>query len=253
MSRRRRHALRDRLGALRRRYRCPVCRSRFDSYRPHRGRVGAKCPECGSLERHRHLWLFLERETDLFSRSGRLLHIAPEGSLGPRLSALPQIEYVGGDLNPSKPGNRRVDVTNIDFPDDYFDAILCYHVLEHVPEDRLAMRELLRVLRPGGWGILQVPVEGARTIEDPTVTDPEERLRRFRQRDHVRLYGRDFYERLAEEGFDVDVVHFRDQIAGRRRKRYGLDYRYRNDTKVQDPAAWLIPVCRKPDRAAVAA
>lgn len=253
MLRRRVHALRDRLRGLGRGYRCPVCRSRIEAYRPFRGRTGARCPRCGSLERHRHLWLFLKRETDLFDGPRRLLHIAPERSLEPSLRALSAIEYVAGDLNPSKPGHLRVDVTSIDFPDDHFDALLCYHVLEHVPEDRLAMRELLRVLRPGGWGIIQVPIEGERTDEDPSVTDPEERLRRFNQRNHVRLYGRDFYERLGEEGFDVEVVEFRDQIAPRLRERYGLHYRYRGGRATQDPAAWAIPVCTKPGRSSIAA
>lgn len=242
-------ALRDRVGALRSRYQCPICKSRIDSYRPFRGRKTARCPECRSLERHRHLWLFLERKTDFFDRPRRLLHVAPEKALEPRLRAHPRIDYVAGDLNPSRPGHVRLDLTELALPDDSFDSVLCYHVLEHVPEDRLAMSELLRVLRPGGWGIVQVPIEGETTDEDPSVTDPEERLRRFHQRNHVRLYGRDFYDRLSDAGFDVDVVHYHDQIPARSRKRYGLEYgreyAYRDGAE-PDGAVWDIPVCRKP-------
>ena len=109
------------------------------------------------------------------------------------------------------------------------------------------MRELLRVLRPGGWGIVQVPIEGETTDEDPTVTDPEERLRRFGQQNHVRLYGRDFYDRLVEAGFNLKVVHYRDQIPARSRERYGLDRTYRGKRGREDSAGWDIPVCRKPE------
>jgi ubiquinone/menaquinone biosynthesis C-methylase UbiE len=106
-----------------------------------------------------------------------------------------------------------VDVTDIDFPDASFDAIFCNHVLEHVPDDRLALREIRRVLRPGGWASLLVPdVDRPVTDEDPTVTDPHERLRRFGQRDHVRRYGYDYVDRLREAGFVPEVVKMDDVL-----------------------------------------
>ena len=170
------------------------------------------CPICFSNGRARLLFEYLRREIAIYdSRSGlRVLHIAPEYGILLRLQAVDTIDYVGGDLNPdeySEVAIARCDVTAIDFSDDSFDLIICSHVLEHVPDDRLAMRELFRVLKPGGTAILQVPISASlqKTIEDPYLTDPKERERRFGQHDHVRIYGADYPARLSEGGFQVEI------------------------------------------------
>jgi SAM-dependent methyltransferase len=186
--------------------RCPVCGWSFDVFKPAANRPDAVCWRCGSHERHRALWLYLHRERpELLAGARRLLHFAPEHCLEHRLPR-PGLEYVTADLDPSK-GRLELDVTDLALPDDAFDAILCSHVLEHVPDDRRAMRELQRVLEPGGWCIVMVPIDLGRavTYEDASITDPAERERHFWQDDHVRLYAPDVADRLRDAGFEVDA------------------------------------------------
>lgn len=203
--------------------RCPLCGAAGERlFVPH-GRTqrrNARCRECGSLERHRLVWAYLELESDLF-RGGRkrVLHIAPEPVIRERLEGHPQIEYLSGDLRPGK-AMVAMDITAMPWGNGSFDFILCSHVLEHVPDDRRAMSELLRVLRPGGWAILAVPIRGEYTYEDPSITSPEERARHFGQADHVRKYGsRDFPERIRSVGFEVTADPFPRRVLGRRRAR----------------------------------
>jgi SAM-dependent methyltransferase len=165
------------------------------------------CPRCGAQARHRALWLYLHERTNLFSGEGlSVLHFAPEHALGRRLAATPGIRYVSADLDAPE-AMEHFDITDIPHPDDSWDAILCIHVLEHVPDDRRAMRELHRILKPEGWAIVLVPLDldRAETYEDPSITDPAERERAFWQADHLRLYGRDLPDRLREAGFEVTV------------------------------------------------
>jgi SAM-dependent methyltransferase len=193
------------------RVRCPVCGSGFRSFLPagRRPRANAMCPRCGALERHRLLWLYLRERTDLFARAQRMLHLAPERCLARRLQALPRLEYITADYNPGA-ASVCTDITSAAFADSSFDAVLCSHVLEHIPDDAAALAELFRILRPGGWAILQVPLDEARerTFEDPDVVSPAERERLFDQADHVRVYGRDYPVRLARAGFDVHADSF---------------------------------------------
>jgi SAM-dependent methyltransferase len=152
--------------------------------------------------------------------------VAPDRSLRTMLAALP-VTYVAGDkMEPGydyPPGTVPLDVTGIPFPDDHFDVVICSHVLEHVPDDRKAMHELRRVLKPGGLAILLVPMADMPvTDEDPTVTDPAERLRRFGQFDHVRTYGRDYFDRLREAGFTVTVERLADRLPATEVFRLGL-------------------------------
>jgi SAM-dependent methyltransferase len=186
-------------------------------------RPRARCPRCGSLERHRLAWLYLLAETDLVSPTTpkRMLHIAPEPSLKSRLAQEPQIAQLTADLDPTGV-MVQMDVTDIQYPDNSFDVIYCSHVLEHVPDDVAAMREFVRVLAPNGWAILQVPIWDAVTDEDPNVTDEAERTRRFGQRDHVRRYGRDYPERLARAGFQVTVDPYPRRIGRACVERFGL-------------------------------
>lgn len=217
------------LGAVRAaRYRgeeveCPCCESTFSRFLPHRGRQRAKCPRCGALERHRALWLFLQRETDLFRRPGAMLHIAPEYSLQRRLAQLPGLRYVSGDLDSSL-ADFELDVMDLPFEAESFDFLICNHVLEHVADDRRALAEIRRVLAPSGWAVLMCPVDRrrARTLEDPTAVTAAERHRLFGQGDHLRLYGRDYADRLAEAGFVVRVERYVESCDSSSVVRFGL-------------------------------
>ncbi|MBK9076419.1 MAG: methyltransferase domain-containing protein [Flavobacteriales bacterium] len=207
---------------------CPLCHRGAIAFLPSGTppRPHALCPFCGSLERTRMMGLAL-KERGLPKPGHRVLHVAPDRSLREMLRKAPGVTYIAGDKQ--APGYSYpqdtidLDITALDFPDDHFDLIICSHVLEHVPEDRTAMRELCRVLRPGGTAILLVPMSDRPTTdEDPSVTDPQERFRRFGQTDHVRLYGRDYMDRLREAGFIVTVDDMAAQLPPADVFRYGL-------------------------------
>jgi len=203
---------------------CPICETSLRQFYPAGivPRENARCPVCGSLERHRMIWLYLNHETDLFvSRQKKMLHIAPESFFTDKLSKCSYIEYLSADLiNPA--AMVKMDITDIKYPDNSFDVIYCSHVLEHVPDDQTAMKELARVLSPKGWAILQVPIDTDQTFEDPTITDPQERERLFGQSDHVRVYGLDYKDRLEAAGFQVKVVPYLAQFDVSDKHRYGL-------------------------------
>lgn len=204
---------------------CPCCKGRFRKFRPGGvvRRPNAVCPRCGSLERHRLLMLYLQRETSLFRDRLRLLHVAPEPPLYTVLSRLPNLTYVPAGQE-SALARVPMDITNITYSDASFDAVICVHVLEHVPDDRRAMAEFHRVLRPGGWAILQVPVEPdrAQTYEDWTRTTPAQRFQAFGQEDHIRVYGRDYVDRLRASGFDVTIDDYPGRLPSVDVARYGL-------------------------------
>lgn len=228
---------------------CPCCESTYSRFRPHRGREHARCPGCGALERHRLLWLFLTEKTDLLTRRGTMLHIAPEYALMRRLSALEGLDYLTGDLD-SPLADRALDVMDLPFADESFDFLICNHVLEHVEDDRRALAEIHRVLEPGGWAILMCPVDGrlAKTVEDPAARTPAERHRLFGQSDHLRLYGRDYATRLAEAGFDVSGDHYLEELDEPRIRRLGL--RREDDEAFGDERVFR---CVKPARVGAAA
>lgn len=208
---------------------CPVCGRRYRRFLPYgyvRTRDNALCPHCLSLERHRLLWLYLARETDLLQRAPRTLHIAPEvcimRRLKPCFAAHPE-NYVTADLE-SPLAELHFDVQEIPLPDASFEVVLCNHLLEHVADDRRALRELHRILKPGGWGILLSPVEPdyEHTYEDDTITDPDERTRIFGQYDHRRIYGADYPQRLREAGFEVADIDYAAALTEEERRRYAL-------------------------------
>jgi SAM-dependent methyltransferase len=189
------------------RFYCPVCDNYARAFLPAtpEPRPNCICPNCGSRERHRLTWLFLNRHSDLFDgRPKRMLHVAAERSLARRLSRVPGLAYLTADLS-SPTAMLQMDIMDIQFPEDSFDVILCSHVLEHVDDDRQAMREFARVLKPGGWALLLVPISVEATFEDPSITDPALRKRLFGHPEHVRQYGMDFADRLAEAGLVVRV------------------------------------------------
>ena len=202
---------------------CVCCGSEWKAFGPLGSDPNRVCPGCLSLERHRLLWLYLERErSELLTTEKRVLHIAPEQSLQKRLRSLPQLDYLSGDLD-SHLADLQLDVTDLEFPDASFDVVICNHVLEHVPDDRRAMSELHRVLRPNGWAVLMVPdVEEETTFEDPTAVTPEQRLALFGQEDHVRRYGRDYVQRLESVGFRVSVEELEHVLGEEDQRRHGL-------------------------------
>ena len=194
---------------------CPVCECSARKFRKFGvvPRDDAWCPFCGSLERHRLLWRFLQEKTEFFQcRSGtRMLHIAPESCFEARFRQQIGPGYLTADL--MEPADVRMDITDIQYPNDSFDIIYCSHVLEHVPDDRKAMREFHRVLKSDGWAVFMVPITIDQTVEDPSITDPRERLRSFGQHDQCARYGRDFVDRLKEAGFHVNVTAARDFLS----------------------------------------
>ena len=217
---------------------CPICERRFRRFEPAQGRAHARCPRCGSLERHRHLWLFLQRHTPVGRQPLTLVHVAPDAATEARLRALPDVDYIAGDLEGER-GGRVLDLTDLALEDHSVDAMIVYHVLEHVPDDRRALSEMRRVLRPGGWALVQVPTRHGATDEDPAVQTPQERLTRFGQVDHVRMYGEaDFPARVQAAGLDCRAVVFRDEIAPADRERFGLAYPEAADP--DDPRLWRV-------------
>lgn len=207
---------------------CPCCSGRFRRFlpfRPGNWRTEAvRCPGCGAFQRQRVLWLYLMRETGLLDPPARVLHFAPEWALYRVLSQRPGVTYQPADLQPSPMVPVSVDITRIPFATGAFDVVLCSHVLEHVPADTAAMAEIRRVLAPAGTAVLQHPIDADRatTHENPAVTTPRDRRQAFGQADHVRLYGRDFDDRLRAAGFELNVVRYADELDSEEVRRYGL-------------------------------
>lgn len=221
---------------------CPICGSRFKSYlvtgtsalvwnelqAVGAGKRRAICPHCGSSDRERLIYLYL-RDTylpPLKEKKIHCLHIAPEAHISEFLKAQPNIDYTAGDkrcAGYSYPDYvQDIDIMEMhDIPDASFDLIICNHVLEHVSNDIIAMKELRRILKNDGIAILQVPLalKLATTIDDPTITSPEQRFEKYGQRDHVRLYGRDYSERLKEAGLVVKELNIARQYS----QKYGLN------------------------------
>ncbi len=191
---------------------CPICgarRRRFLPYGYVSSREDALCPRCLSLERHRLIWLWIERHTTLRTELPTLLHIAPEVSLMRHFERLYKgsDHYLTADLE-SPLARMHFDVQQIPLADESVDVVICNHLFEHVADDRRAMGELYRTMRRGGWGIMIVPENRGRstTFEDDSITDTEERTRLFGQYDHRRVYGRDYDDRLREAGFEVERI-----------------------------------------------
>ena len=186
---------------------CPVCEKPVDAFLPFGAtqRVNARCPHCGALERHRLFWCYAQAFTNLFDGAPKsLLHVAPEEILATRLQKLPGINYLSADLD-SPRAMVKMDLTDIQYPEATWDVTLCSHVLEHIPDDRKAMAEMYRTLKPGGWLLVQVPTYGDTTYENWDIDTEAGRVEHFGQRDHVRKYGTDIVGRLQEAGFNVKL------------------------------------------------
>lgn len=208
------------------RYTDPIDGRSFSKFLPYgyeQQRENVLSPSTLSLERHRLLWLYLKEHTSFFTAPHKVLHFAPEQAFYSRFRKLKNLDYTTTDLN-SPLADVKADICDLPFEDNSFDFILCNHVLEHIPDDKKAMKELYRILQPGGMGILQIPQDLKRevTFEDDSITDPKERAKIFGQYDHVRVYGRDFFDQLRNIGFKVEEVDPTSQMAPELVDRYRL-------------------------------
>jgi SAM-dependent methyltransferase len=195
---------------------CPICGGSFARFLPYGDRDGALCPGCGGAERHRLMWLWLADEDRL---RGRMLAFGPDDATEARLRARPGLDYLSADIDGSQ-AMVAADVTALPFADGSFDSVLCSHVLEHVPDETAALAELRRVLAPGGWAAVMLPVDRsvAVTFEDPSADTPDARRARFGHSDHVRLYGADVAARLGAD----EVVDPLARFGAERERRHGL-------------------------------
>lgn len=213
-------------------------------------------PSTLSLERHRLLWLYLNEQTDFFqsefnsdssdnkpiiklrdaetSSALKVLHFAPEQAFYKRFRNQKNLDYTTTDLF-SPLADVKADICNLPFDDNLYDVILCNHVLEHIPDDTKAMQELYRVLKPGGMGIFQIPQDLSRavTFSDDSITDEKERTKIFGQYDHVRVYGRDYFDKLRSIGFTVIEEDYTAKISPELVEKYCL------------AKGEIIPVCFK--------
>ncbi len=219
------------------RYTDPIDGKSFRKFLPYgyeKQRDNVLSPSTLSLERHRLLWLYLKNETDFFSKPQKMLHFAPEQAFYKRFRSLKHLDYTTTDLN-SPLADVKADICQLPFEDHSYDTIFCNHVLEHIPDDTKAMQELYRILKPGGTAILQIPQEldRATTFEDDTITDPIERAKIFGQYDHVRVYGRDYFDKLRTVGFTVKEVNYTKVLTPELVEKYCL------------AKGELLPVCTK--------
>jgi SAM-dependent methyltransferase len=217
---------------------CPICEGAFRRFMPAGldlplfrektivgGGLGQEvvCPGCSSLNRERLLLLYLREKTRIFAVPTTLLHVAPESGLKTILEHAKTIQYVSTDLFATNVMIRS-DLTALPLRDNVCDVVICCHVLEHVTDDLGGMREVFRVLRPGGWAILQVPIASSQadTLEDWSITSSEQREQMYGQSDHVRLYGRGYRDRLEAAGFRVEVCSYASQLGEESVMRYGV-------------------------------
>lgn len=219
-------------------YTDPIDGKSFKSFLPYgygTQRNNVLSPSTLSLERHRLLWLYLKNETDFFSSNKKILHFAPEQAFYKRFRKMKNLDYTTTDLN-SPLADVKADICNLPFENDSYDVILCNHVLEHIPDDTKAIKELYRVLKPNGMAILQIPqdLNRAKTFEDDSITDKKERAKIFGQYDHVRVYGRDYFNKLRSIGFKVEEVDYTSTLTNEDIETYCL------------AKGEIIPVCFKP-------
>ena len=192
-------------------------------------------PSTLSLERHRLLWLYLKDETDFFHKPLKVLHMAPEQCFLSLFKKMKHLDYTTADLY-SPIVDVKADILDLPFKNDEFDIVFCNHVLEHIEDDAKAMKELFRVMKPGGMGIFQVPQEISRekTYEDAEIKTPEEKAIHFGQYDHVRIYGKDYFERLRSAGFKVKEIDYSKKLSPELVEKYCL------------AKGEILPVCFKP-------
>lgn len=217
----------------------PIDGKSFRSFLPYgygKQRNNVLSPSTLSLERHRLLWLYLNDQTDFFTAPKKVLHFAPEQAFYKLFRKQKNLDYTTTDLF-SPLADVKADICNLPFKDNEYDVILCNHVLEHIPDDTKAMQELFRVLKPGGMAVLQIPQDLSRavTFADDTVTDQKERAKIFGQYDHVRIYGRDYFDKLRSIGFIVIEEDYTNKMTPEMVEKYCL------------AKGEIIPLCFKPE------
>ena len=207
---------------------CPVCEKKFRKFLSYGSSVAHRenvlCPYDLTLERHRLMWLYLKQESNFFTADSlNVLHIAPEQCFHKTFKKQKNLNYLTGDLV-SPIADLHFDLHKIPLEDNRFEVIFCNHVMEHVDDALQCMKELHRVLKPGGWGIMQVPLDTTRetTYEDWSITSPEEREKHFWQKDHVRLFGLDYPQWLEKAGFDVTIGFEKNPLSDEIKERYRL-------------------------------
>ncbi|MDX1629831.1 MAG: methyltransferase domain-containing protein [Fulvivirga sp.] len=217
---------------------CPIIDKSYRKFLPY-GRINprpnALCPDSLSLERHRLLWLYLKEKTNFFKKKLNFLHVAPEQCFLKPFESQHGQGYITGDLE-SPLAKVKMDIHQIPFEENKFDAVMCNHVMEHVADDIQAMKEIYRVLKPGGWAIMQVPFFSPvpeTTFEDKSIRSPEAREKAYGQSDHVRLYGKDYPDRIRQAGFEVTEDNFVHELPPGAIERYAL------------PRNEIIYFCRK--------
>ena len=207
---------------------CPVCERSFSKFLSYGSDVAHRenvlCPYDLTLERHRLMWLYLKGHTDFFSKENlSVLHIAPEQCFHSLFKKQKNLSYLTGDLV-SPIADLHFDLHNIPLENDRFEVVFCNHVMEHVDDPIRCMQELYRVMKPGGWAIMQVPQDFSRetTYEDPSITSPEDREKHYWQKDHVRLFGKDYPQWLEKAGFQVEIFDKEKEIGLEKIERYRL-------------------------------
>lgn len=208
---------------------CPVCGKTSRKFLPYGSKVayreGVLCPHDLTLERHRLMWLYLKSKSNFFTAPQlEVLHIAPEQCFLPYFKKQANLTYLTGDLE-SPIADMHFDLHDIPLGNDRFDVVFCNHVLEHVQDDHRCMSELFRVMKPGGWGIFQVPLDTKRleTYEDDSIVTPEDREIHYWQKDHVRLFGMDYPVKMQAVGFEVETYDPKVEIPPEQLVRYCLD------------------------------
>ena len=205
---------------------CPVClQSSTFIAAGSTSRDLALCVVCGSLERHRLLMLYLRQRTNLFRDQLSVLHFSPERGIGGELARQKNLKYATSWYEPDRPADFHLDLTALALPDNSWDVLIVYHILEHITDDRKAMGEMFRVLKPGGWAVVQVPTdERAESLEDPNIKTAEERRVHYGDPDHVRFYGwKDFADRLTAAGFQVTIAQFAQDLSDQQVREFALD------------------------------
>jgi len=208
-------------------YKCNCCGKSFRKFLP-KGtklvtRKNAQCPYCASLERTRLLLFYIKNETNLLNKKCKLLHFAPEWCLVPIFKHAKNIEYCSADINPNY-AEYQVDITNIPFADSTFDYVICSHVLGHVPDEKKAIEEIFRVLKPEGIALVLTIInpDNIHTFETAEANTPEKRLQYYSEPDLLRLHGKDFDERLKSGGFQVETIDYRKKMGEDIYKKYAL-------------------------------
>lgn len=217
-------------------YTCNVC-GETGKFRRFAGRKGSVCPKCKSKERHRLLMHYIANHPRLAHEKLDVLHFSPEDAEKAFLRTLTNLHYVTADYLHEE--ELRLDLTALDLPDESWDVLIVYHILEHIVEDQKAMREMFRVLRPGGMAILQVPIDVDREeiYEDATIVDPKERRKAFGQGDHVRRYSASGLQaRLEEAGFRVEPVDYIGQLGAEMVAKHRMAGGWK---KPQDERIWV--------------